>query len=252
MKDHYATLGVSESATDKEIKSSYRKLASKFHPDKNKSDEATAKFQEISEAYETLSDGQKKTEYDFMKANGGRHQGQFGASGHNMNDIFSSMFGSNAGHRPHTPMYEVRISLNQAYTGTIIDMDGLRVQIPAGVQTGNRMHLQDKMISIVVAHHPKFKRAHNDLLVDINIDAFVAMLGSDAIVQHIDNARLKFKIPAGTQQSQIIKLSGKGMPNPDSSAKGDLLIRCNITMPDLTGKEDERIIDQYKRKTILI
>ena len=79
MKDHYATLGVDKSATEKDIKTAFRKLASRFHPDKNDSDESTAKFQEINEAYETLSAAEKKAEYDYMRENGGRRQhGGFG------------------------------------------------------------------------------------------------------------------------------------------------------------------------------
>jgi len=260
MKDHYATLGVADSATEKEIKTSYRKLASKFHPDKNDSTEATSKFQEISEAYETLSDTQKKSEYDYMKANGGQPRGNFGFAGAgpgsgsvDMSDIFSSMFGNQRRQQQQrTPIYELRLSLLQAYTGTTVDMDGQHVKIPAGVQTGNRMHIDNKMISISVLPHPKFKRAFNDLLVDIDINVFAAMLGIDAIVTNIDSAKLKFKIPPGTQQGQVIKLSKKGMPFLDSDNKGDLLIRCNIIIPDLTGKENERIIDMYSRKTINI
>lgn len=77
-QDFYKVLGVSKSATDAEIKSAYRKLAIKYHPDKNKTKEAEEKFKEVTKAYEVLSDSQKRQTYDqfgasaFEQGSGGR------------------------------------------------------------------------------------------------------------------------------------------------------------------------------------
>ena len=98
MKDYYQILGVGRNASLEEIKKSYRKLALQFHPDKNPgNDEALKKFQEIAEAYETLSDPQKKSKHDNPNPFAGH--GGFGGfnspfSGNPFNDIFSAGFGS--------------------------------------------------------------------------------------------------------------------------------------------------------------
>ena len=97
MKNYYEILGVAENVDDKSLKKAYRKLAQKYHPDRNQGDKAAEeKFKEISEAYSTLSDKDKRAEYDMIR-NGGFAPGNpyqnFG--GGHFNDIFSSMFGGN-------------------------------------------------------------------------------------------------------------------------------------------------------------
>ena len=95
-KDFYATLGLARGATDAQIKKAYRKLAVQYHPDKNKGDEAaTAKFAEISSAYEVLSDEKKRKIYDRHGEEGlKQHEAQEGrGGGGDPSDIFSAFFG---------------------------------------------------------------------------------------------------------------------------------------------------------------
>ena len=91
-RDYYEVLGVSKTASNDEIKSQYRKLALKFHPDRNKSEEAAEHFKEISEAYAVLSDGEKRKTYDQYGHQGvdGRYSTEdiFGGAGANFSDIF--------------------------------------------------------------------------------------------------------------------------------------------------------------------
>ena len=94
-RDYYEVLGVSKDASDNEIKIAYRKLAIKYHPDRNPGDEeAEAKFKEAAEAYDVLHDPQKRQQYDQFgfNASGGFGESPFGAGGFSMDDIFS-MFG---------------------------------------------------------------------------------------------------------------------------------------------------------------
>jgi len=105
-RDYYDVLGISKGASEDEIKKAYRSLAKKYHPDVNKAPDAEAKFKEINEAYEVLSDPNKKSTYDQFgfagmdgaQANGGGFGG-FGSMGgmDDLNDIFSSFFGGNSG-----------------------------------------------------------------------------------------------------------------------------------------------------------
>jgi len=98
-RDYYEVLGISKNATQQEVKKAFRKMAMKYHPDRNKESDAEEKFKEINEANEVLSDEQKRAQYDqFGHAafeGGGQGQGGFGGFGDfsDLNDIFSSFFG---------------------------------------------------------------------------------------------------------------------------------------------------------------
>jgi curved DNA-binding protein len=172
--DYYEVLGIPRNATPEEIKSSYRKLARKLHPDLNPNDkEANKKFQQINEANEVLSDPEKRKKYDqygkdwehseeFEKARQsqnrsgpGRGQSGFeGFSGNDFSDFFSSMFGESAGAGRSNPAKfrgqdlhaELRISLADAYTTRqqTITVNGknLRITIPAGIENGQVIKLK--------------------------------------------------------------------------------------------------------------
>lgn len=131
-KDYYECLGVSRNATNTEIKQSYRKLALKFHPDRNKGDkEAEEKFKEIGEAYACLSDPQKRAHYDTfgtlegMGVGGAAGASPFGSTNFEdmFSDIFSDFFGTSRSRRSPRPTkgddlrYDLEITLEEAYTG---------------------------------------------------------------------------------------------------------------------------------------
>lgn len=112
-RDYYDVLGVTKGASDDEIKKSYRSLAKKYHPDVSKEENAAEKFKEVQEAYDTLSDQQKRSTYDQFGHAGDQFQGGFGGGGfqgggfggfEDINDIFSSMFGGGSRRRdPNAP-----------------------------------------------------------------------------------------------------------------------------------------------------
>jgi molecular chaperone DnaJ len=139
---YYETLSVSRTATDSEIKSSYRKLAMQWHPDRNRDDKsAETKFKEISEAYDVLKDGDKRAAYDrfghaaFEHGNGGGHHG-FGADfGSTFSDIFEGIFGMAGGRgrssgreRGADLRYNMEITLEEAYYGKTAE-----IRIPTSV-----------------------------------------------------------------------------------------------------------------------
>ena len=154
-KDYYAALGVEKTASADDIKKAYRKLARKYHPDVSKEADATAKFQEVSEAYETLKDPEKRKAYDelgnyqpgqdFRPPPGWEQQFRHGEGGFTFDDIdLADLFAGLGGHargfrtgagrsRPDIPIpgedYEVqaRITLEQAYSGTMLE---LNLQVP--------------------------------------------------------------------------------------------------------------------------
>lgn len=172
-RDYYEILGVSKSASDDEIKKAYRKLAVKYHPDKNPGDkEAEEKFKEISEAHEVLSDKQKRARYDQFghagvggagTAGGNPFQnGSFNFNGQNINfdfgggggldDILGSIFGFGGGQRRPTRGADYRttvvLTFEEAVFGTtkVVSADGkdLKVKIPAGIDDGMSIRLSGK------------------------------------------------------------------------------------------------------------
>lgn len=171
--DYYKVLGLSESATEKEIKSAYRKLARKYHPDLNPNDpEAEKKFKQVNEANEVLSDPEKRKKYDqygkdwqhaeeFEKARKSRQQqGGFGeytyssGEGHDFSDFFESMFGSFGGARSRRSRgfkgqdynASLEMDLREAYRThkRTLNVGGrnIRITIPAGIEDGQTIKIR--------------------------------------------------------------------------------------------------------------
>lgn len=267
MTTHYETLGIAKDASSAEIKKAYRKIAMKYHPDRNPGNAAAEeKFKEANEAQEVLMDGNKRAAYDrYGDVDlGVQPAGPFGfsfttggASNANLNDILSEMLRKTMNSTTHQHQTQkhlrVNITLEDAYSGTTISDGGVKIHIPPGVRTGNRLVHGNDLITVVVQEHQKFKRTGDDLLVDIQLNAIDAMLGVAIKLSHIDDSQvLKFNIESGIQHHQVIRLRGKGMPNPELGGHGDLLIRCNIVIPVLTNKQKSSIMHLQSKITLEI
>jgi len=308
-KDYYATLGVSKSASEKEIKQAFRKLARKLHPDVNPGDKASeAKFKELNEANEVLSDPAKRKKYDELGANwrayeqaearGGPNpfSGQWagnagGASGYRtvtpeemeemfgggpspFSDFFTTFFGgadpqtqASRGGRGRTRQrpgrdieHEIELTLEDAYHGatrrlSMAHDEGTKtvdVRIPAGVNDGSRVRVAgegergsgggqsgDLFLRVRLAPHQVFERKGRDLYVKAALKVTTAVLGGEVEVPTLSGKSVRLKIPPLTQNGQVFRLRGFGMPTvgkPDD--KGDEYARVEIQMPtELTDAE---------------
>lgn len=272
-RDYYDILGISKSASATEIKSAYRKLALKWHPDRNKETDAHEKFKEINEAYEVLSNPEKKAKFDqFGHAAFGNGGGNpFGAGGNpfgggyyqaggNVNfedlfggsggfsdpfDIFSGFFGGGfGGQQRHQKIhYKLKIDFDEAVHGsekTIVHQGKeYTVKVPAGADDGTQIRYSDFDISFAVSSSKVFKREGSNIIVDHELSLTEAILGTDTIVPTLDGD-LKVKVRSGTQPGTVVRLTGKGVKHLQSNQHGDLYIRYNIKLPShLSGKQKD-------------
>ena len=260
MTDYYEVLGVKKDASKDDIKKAYKKLAQKYHPDRYTGDDADTKFKEINKAYQTLSDEQKRAAYDnpapegfqFRSSNMGGHGG--------MDDMIRSMMEEMMGRRTYGSrqqyqMANVSITLEEAFTGTTRTLNGNAFNIPAGARNGMQLMLRDPQIGdiiivINISRHAKFRVSQDDLLMAVQIDAIEAMLGVECNLTNIDGNQIKVKIPAGIQNGKLVRVAGKGMPNPEiPGQRGDLLVQVGISIPnDLTEEEKQAIMNVRHRK----
>jgi DnaJ-class molecular chaperone len=263
MRDYYEILEVPKSATADDIKKAYRKKASILHPDKGGD---TAKFQEIQEAYATLSDPQKREAYNQYGHNAPQHNGgpQWTHNAQHVDpDMFKEMFGNmfggagspfgdifgNVHQQQAKPRHIINMSLEDAYKGKQLRLPGgISINVPAGVRTGTRFHSEQAVYEIQVPPHPKFKRAGDDLLVDVDINAIEAMLSVEALLDHLDSSQLQFTIPAGIQNQQVVRLAGKGMKNPETDRYGDLMVRITVTIPKSLTDEQIAFLKTMQRR----
>ena len=313
-KDYYSTLGVAKTASEKEIKQAFRKLARKYHPDVNPGDKsAEAKFKEINEAYEVLGDSAKRKKYDELGANWRMYE-QTGAAGGagspfgaqwNVNvggapgggyrtmtqeemeemfgdanpfsDFFTTFFGGGGGGggfegggRPgggrarqragRDVEHELELTLEDAYHGTTrrlaMKHDGqartVDVRIPAGVSDGSRVRVSgegehgvggaaagDLYLRIRLAPHSVFERKGRDLYVKVPLPVTTAVLGGEADVPTLAGRPARLRIPPLTQNGQVFRLKGFGMPTVGTAhEKGDLYGRVDVQLPVQLSAEE--------------
>ena len=278
-RDYYEVLGVTKSATADEIKSAYRKLALKYHPDRNKEPDAETKFKEINEAYQVLSDAQKKQAYDqfghaaFDAASGmggnpfagGFRSGPFtwsystGANGAGGNpfegmdfgdpfEIFESFFGGGfGGGRQRRPRYSLTIEFMDAVRGSEkkVEIDGKSrtIKIPAGADDGTRIRFDDFDVTLSVKSHAEYRREGADLFKDVPISFATAALGGTVTVSTIEG-ELKVKVRPGTQSHSLIRLRGEGVPHLQGRGKGDLYVRLVVKVPEKLSREAKSLIER--------
>jgi curved DNA-binding protein len=297
-KDYYETLGVARTATEAEIKKAFRKLALKYHPDTAKDKAgAEAKFREANEAYQVLSDPEKRQKYDRLGANwqepevsqhagsayreAGSHQ-EFHFGGTGYSDFFEQYFssgsrygvpgdgygpsprGATGARRGSDVEGDILVTLEEAMHGTTrpismqmvnrltgkAETHTFQVRIPPGATDGRRIRVPeqgepgqggaaagDLYLRVRHAAHPQFTSQGADIIHELDIAPWEAVLGNEIQVPTLDGT-IKLRIPAGAENSQLLRARGRGLPKGKTGERGDFFVKLNVVLPtNLTPDE---------------
>jgi DnaJ-class molecular chaperone len=257
MLDHYATLGVSRTASQDEIKRAFRKLASQHHPDKGGD---TAKFQQIQAAYDTLGDAVKRADYDNPRPQFSGFQG--GAQFNNMHDIFN-MFGQGGfGQRPqrnHVRM-SLWVNLSDVATGgrrpvginTGQGHSTVEIEIPLGLNDGDSIQYtglapgrQDLVITFRIQPDSVWQRSALNLATEQTVSIWDLILGGDLVVKSITGESLTVTIPVNTQPGTVLRLRSQGLRD-QQGRRGDIHVKLAARIPQPVPPELIAAIQQYR------
>jgi molecular chaperone DnaJ len=284
-KDFYKILGIGKSATGDEIKKKYRSLARELHPDKTKGDAAMEeKFKAVSEAYDILSDGKKRAEYDQardMFERGGMRAPQGGQNfqggdfsdifgGGNPQDIFANLFGGGGRRGPRKGQdlqTEATITFKEAAFGTTLELrlsaDGgptqnISARVPAGVNDGAKIRVKGKgskgeagpgdlFILLHVKPHAVFSRKGENIALTVPVTFTEATLGGDIKVPTLAGDEVTLRIAPGTSNGRVLRVKGRGITK--GTTVGDLLVTIEVQVPQRVEGEALEALKKYAEIT---
>jgi len=297
-KDYYRILGVDRTVNEKDLKATYRRLARQYHPDLNPGNKvAEEKFKEINQAYEVLSDAEKRKKYD-----------QYGDQWQEAEQFYEADREQESGWNSHPPVrertfrgrsqdieYPIELTLEEAYNGTVrnvaLELESactacggvgriqniqcsvcrgagviskpqhLQVKIPVGVYTGSRIRLAGKgpsspgrrttgdlYLVVSVRPHTMFRRKDDDILVEVFVPLKTAVLGGTLQIPTLNGAPIAMKIPAETQNEQVFRVVGHGMPRLGYTSRGDLLVTVKVNLPTRLSAEEKLLFNRLKKR----
>jgi curved DNA-binding protein len=281
--DLYAVLGVPEDADADAIKKAFRDLAKKHHPDANPGNKKSEdRFKEASQAYEILSDPEKRRRYDAMRRSPfqGREPMEegggdaFGGDAQSINDLFEMFFGGGGGgpfggaRGPRRPQRgqdlesEVWVSMEDAALGrsVTVSLEGgqpLRLNLPAGAEDGLRLRLAgqggagpagngDLYLTLRVRPSAHFKREGLDTVANLHLNLAQALLGATLTVLTLRGS-VRMKVPPGSTPGTRLRIPGQGIEA--DGKKGDHYVVLGLDLPkDLDEAEQAQIQAMAKKR----
>src|SRR6266849_5953567 len=279
MSDPYSVLGVAKTASDDDIRKAFRKLAKKHHPDLNPGDKAAeAKFKEISQANDILSDPEKRRRFDAgeMDATGqevpprGFYRDQGG--------VFSEMFGQRGGRGGFSfrtgdgedfdmgglPVtYSLRVPFLVAARGgkqrvNLPDGKTLDIDIPEGTTDGQTLRLKgqgmpgtkgrpagDAYVEIHVDPHPFFEPRDNDIHVELPATMTESVLGGRIRVPTVGGP-VMLNVPAGSNTGTSLRLKGRGLLDRKSGQRGDQYVKLKVVLPDKPDPALKEFLEKWE------
>ena len=271
--DYYNILGVARNASPTEIKKAYRKLAMAHHPDRG-GDHST--FANITSAYDTLSNSDKRNAYDHpQQANpfGGQQQGQNPFAGTPFEHHFQHGFGQQQ--QRQTPRnrdinVQADVELAEVLTGKNLiiqyrlqtgKIETVTVDVPAGAKHGDTIQYEglgdnghpryprgNLHVRIKVSKNRTWHRDQDNLFTKKPINVFDLLLGCVIIITTLDNKKLELKIPQGTKPGAKFSIPGYGLPNMQTRHRGVLFVEIEIEIPIITDPAILVKIQQLKNE----
>jgi len=280
MKKLYDTLGLPTTATDAEVKKAYRKLAIKYHPDKNPGDSAAEeKFKAVAEAYDILSNPKKKAQFQRQQNPFGSGSGWSGSgpmSDSMFDDLlrnsgFADMFNQQYGYaergRGRDVKARVQITLEEAYYGTnrrmTIGIKNLDVDIPKGITNGQQLRIKgqgqkgmtedlngDLILHINILEDSRFYLDAQGLHTVVRVPLYDSMLGCKKTIEVFDKT-ISFTIPQGSPNGKVLRIKGRGMPKWKREGQyGNLLVTVIIDFPEGLSETELNLFKKLKETRI--
>ena len=276
-KDFYKILGVSKDVSDAELKKAYRKLAKENHPDLHPGDAAAeARFKDISEAFDVLSDAEQRREYDAIRAMGGGARFTAGGQGAGFEDVFSNLFGGGGFQGGGFPGFggfggfgpqrgqdlstTASINFIDSVNGTTVKLnlrsESVSVKVPAGIQDGQKLKVKGKgqpspnggpagdlVVTIKVKPHAVFTRDGDNIRVSVPVTYAEATLGATIEVPVLGGDPVKLKVAPGTPNGRTLRVKGKGVQF--GSRQGDLLATVEVMVPGHLPAKAKKLLEQF-------
>lgn len=283
-RDYYEVLGVSRDADDAELKRAFRELARQYHPDINQGDRAEDRFKEANEAYAVLSDPKARARYNRYghAAVQGTDAGSGGLSSvvDAVDDILGDIIGDawrkrRQRRRGRDLRYTLEITLEEAIFGCdkVISVPAeesaagepgrersYAVHIAPGTKEGAVKRIKgqggrgqggglpgDLHVMVRIQEHPLFRREGHDIWCEVPISFAQAALGAVIDVPTID-ARVRMRIPEGTQSGRVFRLKGKGVPRT-GALRGDQLVKVVVETPTGLNARQRELLEEFAKES---
>jgi DnaJ-class molecular chaperone len=282
MRDPYEVLGVKRNASQDEIKSKYRQLAKKLHPDLNPGNaDAAAKFKDVSAAYDLLSDEQKRARFDrgeidasgaerperqYYRAYAESPEGAKYTGGFDSDDLFSELFGRSRGRefkaRGMDVSYVLPVDFIEAAAGakkrvTMADGKALDITIPPGTEDRQTLRLKgqgqpgfgggpagDAYIEVHIQPHAFFTRKDNDIHLELPVSLSEAILGAKITVPTIEGD-VAMNVPKNSNTGTTLRLKGRGALDRKSKLRGDQYVKLKVVLPEPPDADLNRFVETW-------
>ena len=267
-RDYYQVLGVSQNASDEQIKKAFRKLALQYHPDRNKDESADAKFKEINEAYHVLSDPEKRANYDRFGHAGVGSQGSSGFEGFEnfggFGDIFDAFFGG-SGTRSRSSatrgvdlQYSMTINFEDSVFGIEKEFEVQRMEVCEHCG-GNKSEPGSKPSACSNCDGTgEIRRGQKSIFGQfVQVAPCSVCRGEGKVISNPcskcfgsgtkkQKRKLSVSVPAGIETGTQIRLNGEGEPGGRGGSSGDLYVAIRVSDHDLFEREGNNLILKHK------